>query len=102
MFIIIPSVLICLIFELTQGERIEEFIFGIKSGILLDLIYLIHLLSRDKKLFEKMIKQKDKAYEKNIQFINMFAVLSCTADHSFCRRNTLTTESYGYGLQNQR
>ncbi|MBR4049367.1 MAG: hypothetical protein IKK09_02605 [Clostridia bacterium] len=51
LFIIIPavSVLLCVTFELAQGERIEEIIFGIMSGIVLDLIYLIVLLLMNKK-----------------------------------------------------
>lgn len=58
LLIIIPSVsvLICLIFELAQGERIEEIIFGIISGIVLDLIYLIVLLLMNKKSVHNKIK----------------------------------------------
>lgn len=51
LFIIIPviSILFCLVFELAQGEKIEEIIFGIISGFVLDLIYLIILLLMNNK-----------------------------------------------------
>ena len=46
MFVIIPSlsVFICIVFKLAQGEKIEEIIFGLMLGFVLDLIYLIIFL----------------------------------------------------------
>lgn len=46
MFIVLPvfSVIFCLFFKVAQGEITEEIVFGIFSGIVLDLIYLILLL----------------------------------------------------------
>ena len=51
MFVIIPSlsVLICLIFKFAQGEKVEEIVFGILLGIVLDLVYLIILLITKRK-----------------------------------------------------
>ena len=58
MFVIIPSlsVLICLIFKFAQGEKVEEIVFGIMLGIVLDLIYLIILLLRKRKTSHKQRK----------------------------------------------
>ena len=46
LLIIIPiiSVVLCIVFRLAQGERIEELVFGVMLGILLDFIYSIVLL----------------------------------------------------------
>lgn len=46
LLIIIPiiSVVLCMVFRLAQGERIEELVFGVMLGILLDFIYSIVLL----------------------------------------------------------
>lgn len=51
MFVIIPSlsVLICLMFKFAQGEKVEEIVFGIMLGLVLDLIYLIILLITKRK-----------------------------------------------------
>ncbi|MBO5421771.1 MAG: hypothetical protein J6A67_07500 [Clostridia bacterium] len=51
MFVIIPSlsVLICLMFNFAQGEKVEEIVFGIMLGLVLDLIYLIILLITKRK-----------------------------------------------------
>ena len=40
MFVIIPSlsVFICRVFKVAQGEKVEEIVFGIMVGIVLDLI----------------------------------------------------------------
>lgn len=52
MFVIIPllSVLICLVFKVAQGEKVEEIAGGIIIGLVLDLIYLIILLLRKRKV----------------------------------------------------
>ncbi len=46
MFVIIPlfSVFICLCFRIAQGEKIEEVVFGLILGVVLDIIYLLILL----------------------------------------------------------
>ena len=44
MIIPIISVVLCMVFRLAQGERIEEIVFGVMLGILLDFIYSIVLL----------------------------------------------------------
>ena len=51
MFVIIPSlsVLICLMFNFAQGEKVEEIVFGIMLGLVFDLIYLIILLITKRK-----------------------------------------------------
>lgn len=58
MFVIIPSlsVFICLVFKVAQGEKVEEIVFGIMVGIVLDLIYLIILLLRKRKTSHKQSK----------------------------------------------
>ena len=50
MFVIIPllSVFTCLVFKVAQGEKVEEIGGGIMLGIVLDLIYLIILLTKRK------------------------------------------------------
>ncbi len=50
MFVIIPllSVFTCLVFKVAQGEKVEEIVGGIMLGIVLDLIYLIILLTKRK------------------------------------------------------
>ena len=42
-YIVIPiiAVLLCRILKIAQGEKNEEFIFGIMLGILLDIIFYI-------------------------------------------------------------
>ena len=52
MFVIIPllSVYICLVFKVAQGEKVEEIAGGIIIGLVLDLIYLIILLLRKRKV----------------------------------------------------
>lgn len=52
MFVIIPllSVFICLVFKVAQGEKVEEIVGGIMIGLVLDLIYLIILLLRKRKV----------------------------------------------------
>ncbi len=52
MFVIIPllSVFICLVFKVAQGEKVEEIAGGIIIGLVLDLIYLIILLLRKRKV----------------------------------------------------
>ena len=51
MFVIIPSlsVLICLMFKFAQGEKVEEIVFGLMFGLVLDLIYLIILMITKRK-----------------------------------------------------
>ena len=50
LFIIIPivSVLLCLIFNIAQGEKNEEIVVGVLLGIVLDFIYSIYLLITNK------------------------------------------------------
>lgn len=52
MFVIIPllSVFICLVFKVAQGEKVEEIVGGIMIGLVLNLIYLIILLLRKRKV----------------------------------------------------
>lgn len=52
MFVIIPllSVFICLVFKVAQGEKVEEIVGGIIIGLVLNLIYLIILLLRKRKV----------------------------------------------------
>jgi len=51
MFAIIPilSVLLCITLKIAQGEKTEEIAFGILVGLVLDLIYFIILLLKNKK-----------------------------------------------------
>lgn len=58
MFVIIPllSVLICLVFKVAQGEKVEEIAGGIIIGLVLDLIYLIILLITKRKASHKRSK----------------------------------------------
>ena len=50
-FAIIPilSVLLCITLRIAQGEKTEEFAFGIIVGLALDLIYFIILSLENKK-----------------------------------------------------
>lgn len=58
MFIIFPvlSVFICVMLRLAQGEKVEEIVFGIMLGFVLDIIYLVILLI-NKKVNSKRTKQ---------------------------------------------
>lgn len=51
LFIIIPilSVFFCMLFEIAQGEKNEEIVFGVMLGIVLDFIYAISLLIINRK-----------------------------------------------------
>ncbi|MBQ9759869.1 MAG: hypothetical protein IJW16_00810 [Clostridia bacterium] len=49
-FVLIPVLTVCfsVLLRLAQGEKSEEIIFGIMLGLVLDLLYGIALLIRDK------------------------------------------------------
>lgn len=49
-YILIPflSVIICRLLKLAQGEKNEEIVFGIMTGIILDLILSVIILIRNK------------------------------------------------------
>lgn len=51
--IIILSVVLCMTFEIAQGERNEEIVFGVMLGIVLDFVYSIILLFINKKTNNK-------------------------------------------------
>ncbi len=50
-FVIIPflCVLCCRLFEIAQGEKNEEIVFGVMIGLVLDLLYAIILFLVTKK-----------------------------------------------------